>query len=68
MEPKGLLLCSQEHTAPILSHINQVHVPLTHAPIILFLEDLRGLFPPRFHTKTLYAYLLSPFVLHTPPI
>jgi hypothetical protein len=49
------------------------HIPLSEGPFLMLSSDLRlgfpsGLFPSGFLTKTLYALLLSPYVLHAPPI
>ena len=69
---------SRIHNSPpplsILSHIDPVHSPIHLPKIILILSShLRlclpsGLLPSGFPTKTLYAPLLSPYVLHALPI
>ena len=60
---------------PILSQINTAHAHPSHFSEIhlniipyLCLGLPSGLFPSDFPIKTLYATLLSPYVLHSPPI
>jgi hypothetical protein len=60
---------------PILSHNNPVHVPHSTSwrPILILSSHLllglsSGLFQLGFLTKTLYAPLLSPYVLRAPSI
>jgi hypothetical protein len=55
---------------PILSQINPVHTTPSyhskiHLNIILRHPSTSGLFPSASSTKILYAFLFSPFVLHT---
>ena len=61
-------------TLPVLSQIDSVHVPhptSRRSVSILFSHLHLGLssclLPPGFSTKTMYAPLLSPFVLHVQP-
>ena len=58
-------------TIPILSQIDAVHLP--HTTSLTSILNIRlcllsGLPPSGFPTKTLYAPLLSPYVLHALPI
>jgi hypothetical protein len=59
---------------PIPSQINPIHTtPSSLRSIFILSTHLRlglptGLFPSGFLTKVLYAFLFSPFVLHSPPI
>ena len=60
---------------PNLSQLDPVHTPHTTSwrSILIIFPHLRlglpnGLLPSGFPTKTLYTPLLSPYVLHAPPI
>jgi hypothetical protein len=75
MELEGSLPCSQEPSiSPYLSQTNPVNTTPSYLRSILILSshlclDLpSGLFPSRFATNILYAFLFSPFVLHAFPI
>jgi len=77
MEPKGSLPHSQVSAAchyPEPARFSPCpHIPLSEDPsYYITLPSTPGsskwFFPPRFPTKTLYMPLLSPYVLHAPPI
>jgi hypothetical protein len=59
---------------PILSQINPVHAITSYVRSILILSTHlchrlpSGLFPSGIHTKIIYAFLVSEFVLHALPI
>ena len=76
MEPKGSLPHSQVPTpVPILSHINPNYAlhPISWRSVFLLFSHLHlglpsGFFPSGFPTQTLYALLLSPYMLYAPLI
>ena len=52
---------------PPLVHVLSQIIPIHH-PYTAFLFSPRGLFPSGLPIKTLHAPLLSPYLLHAPPI
>jgi hypothetical protein len=73
MEPEGSLPCSQEPSSgpypdPDRSSPYNPILSILILPTYLRLGLPSGLIPSGFPTNILYAFLLSPFVLHALPI